>query len=620
MVHDRPLQTAVISRDGRRVATLDIEGIARIWHVASAAQILPALDPAAGKNRRVPPLAEIYPRTPHGLAFAPDERSLLLASTGQALTWSTLTPVTPVSSIKGYLLDAVGALRRLPEMEQENLAALRRQLLAIDERTLQTWKAGAAADPAPPVEVPEDITAPPGVPERPRRAAVAIIDDGIDVLHETFVDDDGRSRIVAIWDQKDTSGPPPEGFTYGRLHTAEDIAGYVRRQSVPEALGRNVDGHGTHVASVAAGRRIDERFNGGLAWDAAIVAVVVNRNSASMLDALSFVDRVAARIRLPLAISLSVDQQSGGRDGKSEFEVGVDAVTEGGRKPGRVVVSPAGNRRGRRQHATVDIRADAVARLGWTSDSNSVELELWAAPENSYRFRLAGPDARRTAWVDSSQPDLSGAFDGGGQYYLSVTKRHVDNGDTRFVLRLENLERVGSRSWQLEIEAQTVASSNPIQAWIGSDSGNVEFGSYVSDEITLAVPATARTVIAVGAADTNQTMQRAAQFSSCGPTRDGREKPDVSAPGVGIRGAKAGTSREVTEMSGTSMAAAHVTGMIALLFEQGGTDPSNWPTANQISAALRQTAQGNDGQWDPALGYGVVDARAFIAALSRQLA
>ena len=49
-------------------------------------------------------------------------------------------------------------------------------------------------------------------------ALIAIIDNGIDVLHKAFLDANGNSRIVGIWDQTDAGGPPPKGFTYGTLH------------------------------------------------------------------------------------------------------------------------------------------------------------------------------------------------------------------------------------------------------------------------------------------------------------------------------------------------------------------------------------------------------------------
>ena len=46
-------------------------------------------------------------------------------------------------------------------------------------------------------------------------ALIAIIDNGIDVLHQAFRDANGKSRIVGIWDQTDTSGTPPGSFTFG---------------------------------------------------------------------------------------------------------------------------------------------------------------------------------------------------------------------------------------------------------------------------------------------------------------------------------------------------------------------------------------------------------------------
>ncbi len=51
--------------------------------------------------------------------------------------------------------------------------------------------------------------------------------------------------------------------------------------------------------------------------------------------------------------------------------------------------------------------------------------------------------------------------------------------------------------------------------------------------------------------------------SGKGPTRDGRFKPNISAPGRFIRSCKTLTNNKYTNMSGTSMAAPHVTGVIA---------------------------------------------------------
>lgn len=56
-----------------------------------------------------------------------------------------------------------------------------------------------------------------------------------------------------------------------------------------------------------------------------------------------------------------------------------------------------------------------------------------------------------------------------------------------------------------------------------------------------------------------------ADFSSRGPTSDGREKPDVVAPGVNIFSTE--LNGEYISMSGTSMSTPHVTGTVALLIQ-----------------------------------------------------
>ncbi len=107
---------------------------------------------------------------------------------------------------------------------------------------------------------------------------------------------------------------------------------------------------------------------------------------------------------------------------------------------------------------------------------------------------------------------------------------------------------------------------------------------------TVGSPGCAKTVITVGA---TTKADQIANFSSRGPTSDGRIKPDVCFPGVNIVSCRAagttmGTPLDAlyTSASGTSMATPHATGACALLLQ---ARPGLWP--QQIKEILMNTAR-----------------------------
>jgi subtilisin family serine protease len=131
----------------------------------------------------------------------------------------------------------------------------------------------------------------------------------------------------------------------------------------------------------------------------------------------------------------------------------------------------------------------------------------------------------------------------------------------------------GSSAWALAAERATKLGVVLVKS----------AGNSGPDAGTLTTPADARgDVIVVGAADRAGTG--VTSFSSRGPTADGRNKPDICAPGERIMSASdAGTGYRA--LSGTSMAAPHVSGLAALLVERNPT----WKAAN-VKKALMDTA------------------------------
>ncbi|HSS76613.1 MAG TPA: S8 family serine peptidase, partial [Thermoanaerobaculia bacterium] len=100
-------------------------------------------------------------------------------------------------------------------------------------------------------------------------------------------------------------------------------------------------------------------------------------------------------------------------------------------------------------------------------------------------------------------------------------------------------------------------------------------------------PSTNKNGVSVGATLRGTSADSMASFSSCGPTADGRIKPDITVPGSSI--VSAGADRSITSnncgtatMSGTSMASPGATGLTALI-RQYFTD--GWyPTGAKNSA------------------------------------
>jgi len=281
------------------------------------------------------------------------------------------------------------------------------------------------------------------------------------------------------------------------------------------------------------------------------------------------------------------------------------------------VVKSAGNERIKRGHAKLTVPPGGADDLVWQcmpGRSRAMNLELWWNSANEYRFQLRSPEGESSARVDRKHPAAEDHFTGQGKYWLELVPSHIDNGDKLLRIRFTcgNSLRPEANRWTLAIEAAGVRSAGDINAWIERDNGPpTEFIGHDSEEMTLSVPGTADSVITVGAVEPDIPV-RVGAFSSFGPTRDGREKPDLCAPGVAVHAALHGSGNGVIAMDGTSMAAPHVTGAIALLLSKATASGASIPTASQIRAVLTQTTMFKNAYWDRGQGFGVLDVKALL--------
>ena len=154
-------------------------------------------------------------------------------------------------------------------------------------------------------------------------------------------------------------------------------------------------------------------------------------------------------------------------------------------------------------------------------------------------------------------------------------------------------------------------------------------------------PSTAKNTISVGATLRGTAANSMASFSSCGPTADGRIKPDLTMPGSNIVSARNDTNVTTnncatTTMSGTSMASPAAAGMAALVrqYYTDGNYPTGapavanrlTPTASLIKATMLNSTQTMTGTGTGAVpnncqGWGrvLLDDTLFFTGQDRQL-
>ena len=435
------------------------------------------------------------------------------------------------------------------------------------------------------------------------KAIVAVIDDGIDPFHHTFLDanpDPGarKSRIDLYWDQRDpgvdvktpTATQSPEGAAIvakydlrgGKLYTGADID--ALSANPPAALRQDVS-HGTAVASIAAGRRTGEGphdFVGGVAPQARLLVIRYDAAGASIgysgghINALMLIDRRATDLGLPVVVNISNGMNAGAHNGTTTVEQKCTDFTGRGSKPGRIIVKSAGNERNTSRHAVLPIAGTSDRRLTWNSQPRKDQekapqvpdhLELWFGNHNVYEFVLQTPDTGKyTIPVDKAVHevlDTRNELVARYSQYASETTRM-----SKLVLEVlpGRKTAVQSGEWTLLMKPLKYKAEDQVHAWLEiSNTRDIKFKYNVNTGCTITVPGTSTDVITVAAmsADAGAEIY---QDGSMGPTLGGVSKPDILAPGVNIVAAQASTPDDAMHKaeSGTSFAAPHVTGVIAL--------------------------------------------------------
>ena len=486
---------------------------------------------------------------------------------------------------------------------------------------------------------------PPDHIERGEGALFGLVDTGIDFLHDTFKDADGKLRILCIWDQGGTGSATPKqvdpAFTqdYGRLYLKQDLEALLApglKELIPPTLRDAEQGHGTHVASIGAGRGAGP-VPRGVAPACMIVAVIpkitVDEDdpssigySNSHIDAIAFLKRVAAGStkvlgdRRPIAINVSLGMNAGAHDGKSPLEAAFDSLTSIGTDPGLAIVKSAGNERTHGGHRSVDVPAGGRTNIVWQSSDtprSSDYFELWFDWRDDIDFALSLPDEvgghKPALAVTAGNPEASGVLDG-NRVFMYLQRFHPDNGDHLLVIEVRrDAKPIHAGEWRLDLTGRSIGSERgTVHMWVERNRARAVRFQTETEEFTLSVPATAETVITVAACD-REAIPSALAFSSYGLTRIGGAKPDIAAPGENILAAAAGGEpQDAAVMSGTSMACPIITGAVVLAFAKQKREGKQLSNAVQIKRYLAKSTQAPRLSHNHGLGWGLINIRSFL--------
>lgn len=451
---------------------------------------------------------------------------------------------------------------------------------------------------------------------------VGIVDTGIDYTQPPFLYPDGTSKIQYIYDQT-AVGTPPGDFTIGVEYTNEQINAALRSERptdiVPET---DTLGHGTFLASVAAGRQVGDFI--GAAPESEIIAVKLRSarpyyrehycippgqeyafESTAVIVGVEYIIRKAFQLGRPVSICIGLGSNFGGHDGSSILEEYLSIVAN---LKGVCISIAAGNESQAGHHTQGKlIMSGSTQNVDFRVGENAGDLcvSLWNTISDRFSVSIRSPSGELISRV----PARSGTKNSFRlimepttvtiQYFFPMGPK---GGQLTFIRLLDTSPGI----WTITIHGDLILDGS-YHVWLpltGFVAEGVEFLSP-SPYVTVTVPGTILGVLTCGAYDSfNDKLY---PKSSWGPSREPILVPDFVAPGVNVSGY---TPHGLTTMTGTSMAAAITAGASALFLQWGIVKEHDISiSTNQIRAYLIRGCDKSDeiSYPNPQWGYGTLN-------------
>lgn len=454
---------------------------------------------------------------------------------------------------------------------------------------------------------------------------IGIIDTGVDYTNPIFQYADRTTRIVSIWDQTISSNKPPIDKLYGTEYT---------REQINEALGsddpfsivpsRDDIGHGTMLAGIAGGNVVADSGFYGVAPDSEFAVVklkpakkylrdfffiaenAVCFQETDILQGLDYLFELSLRLGRPMVICMAIGSTQGAHDGLgtlSSFASRMAAAS------GIAMVVAAGNEGNARRHYSGRVNPaigyDTV-ELNVAENEPGFSMELWGSAPDIYSIDILTPSGEYIPRIAAGRDEhrvITFIFEP-TIIYLDYQMVESQSGEQLILVRFKD---PSPGIWRFNVYERVGLNLGfniwlPMEGFISNDTYFIRSDPYTTI-LTVGNSLNPLTVTAYNDADDSLYLN-----SSRGYTRTDKIKPEVAAPGVNVIGPT--LEGGFIPYTGTSVTAAHTTGIAALIFEWGiikGNLPamSTIEMKNLIIRGARRNA--NTVYPNRDWGYGILD-------------
>lgn len=411
---------------------------------------------------------------------------------------------------------------------------------------------------------------------------IGIIDSGIDYTNSVFQNADNTTRIASIWDQTVQSDNYPDNYYYGTEYTREQINEALKSPNPRGIVPTNDEiGHGTMLAGIAAGNEVPSSGFFGVATDAELVIVKLKQakqylrkffivpqdvpcyQENDILFALEYISTVATKLNKPIAICIGLGTAQGGHDGRGTLSSNLSSRAE---SIGYGVVVAAGNEGNARRHYFGKIDADIgfdTVELSVGENEPGFSMELWGDSPDIFAIDIQSPSGeyipRLVPILDETRVIT---------FIFEPTIINIDfqvaesqSGEQLILMRFHN---PAAGIWRFKVYKSGNLNSD-YHIWLPMEGFITDNTFFVRSDPYTTILSLGNARIPITATAYNTDNDSLFIDASRGYTRTNIIKPDIAAPGVSIM--SPGTENNFVEVTGTSAAAAHTTGVAALLLE-----------------------------------------------------